>query len=79
MLIVQGLADQIMPAASEATCDAERLRGDGATVEVCADLLATHLTVVGAHVADAVAWGEAALAGGVRPTCDLVTLPACQP
>jgi len=78
VLIVQGLADQIMPAASEAACDADLLRGGGNTVEVCADLLATHLTVVGAHVADAVAWGEAALAGGVRPACDLATLPPCQ-
>lgn len=79
VLMVQGLADQIMPAASEAACDADLLRGDGVTVEACTDPLATHLTIMASRIADAIAWGEAALAGGARPACASTTLPACQP
>jgi hypothetical protein len=38
VLIVQGWADAIMPAASDAACDVDALRAAGVTVEICADV-----------------------------------------
>jgi hypothetical protein len=78
-LIVQGWGDQIMPAASQGACEADALRGAGVTVDVCADLTATHLSILGAQLPAALAWGDAVVAGTSRPTCPLATLPACQP
>jgi hypothetical protein len=79
VLIVQGLLDQIMPAANEASCDADALRGAGVTVDTCLDLGADHLTIIAAQLPAALAWADAVVAGGSRPTCAATTLPACQP
>ena len=78
VLIVQGLLDQIMPAASEASCDADALRIAGVTVDTCLDLGADHLSIIAAQLPAALAWADAAVAGTSRPACAATTLPACQ-
>ncbi len=79
ILYIQGLADQILPPAEEAACNVAHLERDGVHPQVCTDSSATHATVLGRNLDFAVSWGEAALAGGSRPSCGSSTLPACRP
>ncbi len=79
VLIVQGLGDQVMPAASEAACLVAKLAADGVTPTVCTDVLATHDSVLERTSAHATAWAIAAADGTTRPTCSTTTLPTCAP
>ena len=77
VLIVQGLNDQVMPAAGEAACDVAKLRNEGVSPEICADSGATHDTVLERRIEDVVAWIEAVVSGANAPTCASQSLPAC--
>jgi hypothetical protein len=77
VLIVQGLADQVMPAAGEAACDVDKLRAAGVQPQICSDQTATHDTVLERRIEDVVAWIEAVVAGTQPPVCSSQTLPAC--
>jgi hypothetical protein len=77
VLIVQGLGDQIMPAAEEAACVADKLRDEGVVPTICSDTWSTHDTILENKIEHAVAWAEAAAAGTPRPTCSTF-LPPCQ-
>lgn len=79
VLIVQGLGDQVMPAASEAACDVAKLHAEGVTPDVCSDTFATHDTILERKIEHGVAWAEAAVAGQPRPACASSFLPACTP
>jgi|GEM_PF-1654142 len=79
ILIIAGLADQVMPAASEAACDVAKLRAEGVTPEVCSDPLATHDTVLERKIEHAIAWAEAAATGQAHPSCSSSFLPTCTP
>ena len=77
VLIVQGLADQVMPAAGEAACDVAKLRTEGVEPELCTDGSATHDSVLERKIEDVVAWIEAVVTGAQAPACSSQTLPAC--
>jgi hypothetical protein len=77
VLITQGLADQVMPAAGEAACDVAKLRAEGVVPDICADPFATHDTVLERRIEDVVAWIEAVVSGITPPACSSQTLPAC--
>jgi pimeloyl-ACP methyl ester carboxylesterase len=77
VLIVQGLADQVMPAAGEAACDVAKLRAEGVEPELCTDTTATHDSVLEKKIEDTVAWIEAVATGAPAPSCGSQTLPAC--
>jgi hypothetical protein len=77
VLIVQGLADQVMPAAGEAACDVAKLRTEGVAPDICSDPTATHDTVLERRIEDVVAWVEAVVSGVAPPSCSSQTLPAC--
>ena len=79
MLYVQGLADYIMPAASEAACNIEKLQLDGVNPQVCVDPLAQHETVVARSMDFAISWALALLHGQPLPTCSSSGMPACTP
>lgn len=79
VLVIQGLGDQVMPAASEAACDVAKLRAEGVVPDVCSDSFATHDTVLERKIEHAIAWAEAAVAGAPRPTCTSTFLPPCAP
>lgn len=76
VMIMQGLADQVMPAAGEAACDVAKLRADGVDPTVCTDTTATHDTVLEKRIEDVVAWIEAVVANAPEPVCSS-NLPAC--
>jgi predicted esterase len=77
VLIVQGLADQVMPAAGEAACDVAKLRAEGVQPEICSDSTATHDSVLERRIENVVAWIEAVATGAAAPACGSQTLPAC--
>ena len=77
VMIAQGLADQVMPAAGEAACDVAKLRADGVEPELCTDLFATHETVIHVLLADVEGWTEATVDGVAPPVCDSQLLPDC--
>ena len=77
VLIVQGQLDQVMPAAGEAACVADKLRADGVQPAICSDSAATHDSVLERRIEDVVAWIEAAVTGAPLPSCASQTLPAC--
>jgi pimeloyl-ACP methyl ester carboxylesterase len=80
ILYVQGLADPIMPPASEAACNIAKLQADGVSPQVCTDLLATHTNVVGRNMTFALQWAQALLAGSSLPACpSSAGMPACTP
>ncbi len=79
VLIVQGLGDQVMPAASQAACDVAKLRAEGVVPEVCSDTFATHDTVLERKIEHAAAWAEAVATGAPAPSCASSFLPACTP
>jgi dienelactone hydrolase len=79
VLLVQGLADYIMPAASEAACDIAKMEGDGLTPQVCTDAAALHTNVVGRNMDFAIPWAMAVLAGQTPPACSSAGMPACAP
>jgi len=80
VLFVQGLADYVMPAASEGACNVAYLKAGGVTPQVCVDPAAQHQTVVGRNMDFAIPWLEAALTGTAAPACTATgTLPACAP
>jgi predicted esterase len=79
VLLVQGLADQIMLPAEEAACTIDKLKSEGVTPDVCTDPIATHTTVVARNVAHAIAWAQAKLAGTTPPSCSTEGMPACAP
>lgn len=79
VLIVQGLADQIMPAASQAACVRDKLVSSGLDVDQCVFAASDHTNIMDQHPAG-VAWAESVLAGGARAECDQSSqLPACSP
>lgn len=78
VLVIAGLADQVMPAASEAACDVQKLRNEGVVPDVCTDTFATHDTVLEAKIEHGLAWLDAVVTGGTPPTCQTL-LPACTP
>lgn len=76
--IIQGLGDQIMPAAKEASCIADRLAAAGVAADACAFAFATHGSITDEN-AVGVAWSEAMTDGGAAAACPEATaLPACQ-
>ena len=77
VLIVQGLADQVMPAAAEAACDVAKLRAEGVQPQICSDSSATHDSVLEKKIEDVVAWIEAVATGASAPTCSSESLPDC--
>lgn len=77
VLIAQGLADQVMPAAGEAACDVDKLRFEGAAPDLCTDLFATHESVVDTKIVEVAAWVEALATGAPAPSCSQQFLPAC--
>ncbi|HEU0030609.1 MAG TPA: hypothetical protein VFQ53_08250 [Kofleriaceae bacterium] len=76
VLIVQGLADQVMPAAGEAACDVAKLRREGVEPDVCTEATATHDTILESKIEHVVAWIEAVATGTAPPAC-ATTLPGC--
>ncbi len=79
VLYIQGLADVIMPPASEAACNIAKLEADGVTPQVCVDAAAQHTTVVGRDTDFAIKWATALLAQEALPTCSSAGMPACTP
>ncbi len=80
LLFVQGLEDVIMPPASEAACNIEKLIADGVTPQVCVDPQALHTNVVARNMDFAIPWALAALGGKPLPTtCSSAGMPACTP
>ncbi|HUQ02322.1 MAG TPA: hypothetical protein VM261_07475 [Kofleriaceae bacterium] len=80
VLVVQGLGDQVMPAASEAACDVAKLRAEGLMPDVCSDTFATHDSILERKIEHAAAWAEAVAFGNVAaPTCSSTFLPPCTP
>ncbi len=80
ILFVQGLADTIMPAASEGACNLDKLHKDGVTPQVCTDLTAVHTNVVPRNMAFALSWGQAILDGSTLPVCpSTLGMPPCTP
>ena len=77
VMIVQGLADQVMPAAKEAACDVAKLRAAGVEPELCTDAFATHDTILEKKIDNVVAWIEAMATGVAAPSCASSTMPAC--
>lgn len=77
VLITQGLADQVMPAAGEAACDVAKLRAEGVQPDLCTDASSTHDTILEKKIEDVVAWTEAVITGATPPVCASQTLPAC--
>jgi hypothetical protein len=80
VLIAQGLADQVMPAAGEAACNVAKLRAEGVEPTICADPTATHDTVLERRIEDVAAWIEAVVSSPSQtppPACASQTLPAC--
>ena len=77
VLIVQGLGDQVMPAAEEAACDVAKLRAAGVEPSICSESTATHDTILEKKIEDVVAWIEALATGATAPSCASATLPAC--
>ncbi len=77
VLIAQGLADQVMPAAGEAACDVAKLRAEGVQPALCTDPTATHDTVLEKKIEDVAAWVEAVATGATPPVCASQTLPTC--
>jgi hypothetical protein len=77
VLITQGLADQVMPAAGEAACDVAKLRAEGVQPDLCTDTTATHDSVLEKKIEHVVAWIEAVATGAAPPVCASQTLPAC--
>lgn len=77
VLVTQGLADQVMPAAGEAACDVAKLRAEGVVPELCTDALSTHDTILEKKIEDVVAWIEAVATGATPPVCASQALPAC--
>jgi hypothetical protein len=78
VLLVQGLLDQIMPAAQNAACVRDRLVSSGVGVDACAFATSDHSNIMDQH-ASGVAWAEAKLDGVTPPACPETTaLPACQ-
>ncbi len=76
VMIMQGLGDQVMPAAGEAACDVAKLRAEGVEPTVCTDTIATHDTVLERRIEDVVAWIEAVVNDAPLPACSS-NLPAC--
>ncbi len=79
VLIVQGLADQIMLPAEEAACTIDKLVAEGVTPDVCTDPVATHATVLPRNVMNAIGWTQAKLGGTAPPACTSTGMPACTP
>ncbi len=79
ILYVQGLADYVMPAASEAACNLVKLHADGVDPQVCVDALAQHQTVVARNMDFVLEWGQALLAGRTLPSCSSAGMPVCTP
>jgi dienelactone hydrolase len=80
VLYVQGLADFIMPPASEGACNIAKLEADGVSPQVAVDSAGQHTTVTGRNVDFAISWCQALLAGQPLPAyVDGGTLPACTP
>jgi dienelactone hydrolase len=80
VLFVQGLADIIMPAASEAACNVQKMIADGLTPQVCVDTAGQHTTIVPRNMDYALTWGEAILSGSALPACPAAgSLPTCTP
>jgi hypothetical protein len=77
ILLVQGLDDLIMPAASEAACNYATLKSAGMDIDTCVFASADHTDIMDQHPSG-VAWAESVLAGGARAECDQSSqLPAC--
>jgi len=80
ILFIQGIADTIMPAASEAACNLDKLHADGVTPQVCTDLTAVHTNVVPRNIGFALSWGQAILQKGTLPACPSSDgMPSCTP
>ena len=80
VLYVQGLADYVMPAPSEAACNIAYLESHGVTPQVCVDPVAQHETVVARNMDFVVPWVQARLAGTQAPECTTDgVMPPCIP
>jgi hypothetical protein len=78
VLMAHGLSDQVMPAAEEAACVADKLRADGVDPTLCIDSSATHANIVDRRIRDIVPWLEAVIDGSTAlPACGSPSLPAC--
>ncbi len=79
VLMVQGLADQIMLPAEEAACTIDKLVAEGVTPDVCTDSTATHATVLPRNLMTGIAWARAVLEGTAKPSCTSTGMPSCTP
>lgn len=80
VLFVQGLADYVMPAPTEAACNIGKLVADGVTPQVCVDAPAQHTDVVGRNMDFVLGWAKAFLAGQPLPACTTDgIMPPCVP
>ena len=79
VLMIQGLADQIMLPAEEAACTIDKLVSEGVTPDVCVDAVATHETVVARNVMTGIAWGQSKIDGTAPPSCTSAGMPSCTP
>jgi hypothetical protein len=79
LLFVQGLEDVIMPPASEAACNIDKLIADGVTPQVCVDPGALHTNVVARNMDFVLSWGLNLLGNEALPTCSAAGMPACTP
>lgn len=77
VLIVQGLLDQVMPAAGEAACDVVKLKAEGVDPSICTDTGATHDTILESKIEHVVDWLESVATKKTPPTCSTQTLPSC--
>jgi pimeloyl-ACP methyl ester carboxylesterase len=80
VLFIQGLNDYVMPPASEAACNVQKLTTDGVMPQVCVDPQAQHQDVVGRNMDFVIPWLQARLGGHNLPNCVMNgQLPACTP
>ena len=77
VMMLQGGADLIMPAASEGACIRDKLASSGVDVSTCVYSTADHTNIMDHH-AMGVTWAESVYAGGTRAPCDSTdAMPAC--
>jgi pimeloyl-ACP methyl ester carboxylesterase len=80
VLYVQGLADYVMPAPTEAACNIAFLESHGVTPQVCVDPAGQHETVVARNMDFVIPWVQARLAGTQAPACTTTgVMPPCIP
>jgi cephalosporin-C deacetylase-like acetyl esterase len=73
ILLLQGLADTVLPPVTEAACIVQKLTNEGANLQVCVDAIAQHTDVTNRNIGFAIAWAQARLDGTAPPGCAAAT------